>query len=77
MGNKIHDVFSLFFSNGWLLSRGKHGTKTTVSLRIAVAAFTVVLVIASAVPPSAILLVSSKNSLNIAKDTLLETLQYR
>ena len=51
--------------------------KFTISLRLALAVFTIVLVIASAVPPSAILLTSSTKSLNIAKDTLLDTLQYR
>lgn len=51
--------------------------RITISLRIALALFTVILVLASAAPPSAILLVSSTNSLDIAKDNILDTLQYR
>ena len=61
--------------NSGVLAKSK--TKVTISLRLALAVFTIVLVIASAVPPSAILLTSSTKSLNIAKDTLLDTLQYR
>ena len=51
--------------------------KCTIPLGVALAAFTLVVVVASTMPPCITLMVSSKQSMDIAVNTLLSTLQYR